>query len=76
MGDTSSMSKDQIFRFRLDEADRQRLDALAKHYSAPAATVVRILIAEKAREIGFVVPDATPPSPTATKPKKTAKPKA
>ena len=47
------MSKDQIFRFRLDEVDRIRLDALAKHYSAPAATVVRILVNEKARELGL-----------------------
>jgi len=75
MGDTSSMSKDQIFRFRLDEADRQRLDALAKHYSAPAATVVRILIAEKAREIGFVVAEAPPPSLPIAPTKKASKAK-
>lgn len=47
------MSKDQIFKFRLDEVDRIRLDALAKHYSASAGTVVRILVNEKARELGL-----------------------
>ena len=57
-----SMSKDQVFRFRLDDADRLRLDALAKHYSAPAATVVRILVNEKARELGLVV-EAEPKAP-------------
>ncbi len=48
-----AMSKDQIFRFRLDDADRERLDLLADYYSAPAATVVRILVKEKARELGL-----------------------
>ncbi len=33
-----------MFKLRLDAQDRQRLDALAEHYSAPAATVLRILI--------------------------------
>lgn len=41
---TPSMAKDKTFNLRLDEVDRTRLDAIAQHYSAPAATAVRILI--------------------------------
>jgi len=41
---TAAMAKDLMFKLRLDAQDRLRLDALAEHYSAPAATVLRILI--------------------------------
>jgi len=41
------MTKDQTFRLRLDTADRERLKAVAAHYSAPESTAVRILIKEK-----------------------------
>jgi predicted DNA-binding protein len=41
------MTKDLMFKLRLDDLDRKRLDAVAQHYSAPAATVVRMLIKEK-----------------------------
>lgn len=43
-----AMAKDKTFNLRLDEKDRARLDMLAEHYSAPGATVVRMLIKEKA----------------------------
>lgn len=41
------MSKDIIFKMRLREKDRARLDALTEHYSASAATIVKILIVER-----------------------------
>lgn len=63
-----TMAKDQTFRFRLDDDDRRRLDALARHYSAPAATVVRILVAEKARELGLEAAQAPAPATTKTRP--------
>lgn len=44
---TQPVTKDLVFRMRLDDQDRERLDMLAKHYSAPAATVLRILVKEK-----------------------------
>ena len=44
---TEAVTKDLMFKLRLDDHDKKRLDALAEHYSAPAATVVRILIKEK-----------------------------
>jgi hypothetical protein len=36
--------KDLVFKMRLDEQDRNRLDEIARQYSAPAATAVRMLI--------------------------------
>jgi hypothetical protein len=51
MHPTETMTKDLMFKLRLDEADRERLEKLAEHYSAPAATVVRMLIKEKHDEV-------------------------
>ncbi len=39
--------KDQTFNLRLDEADRKRLDVVAEHFAASAATAIRIVIKEK-----------------------------
>src|SRR5258708_13006256 len=41
------MAKDLTFKLRLDAQDRERLEAVAAHYSAPAATAIRMLIKEK-----------------------------
>lgn len=49
------MAKELMFKLRLDEADRGRLDALAEHYSAPAATVIRMLVKRDADAIGVDV---------------------
>lgn len=38
------MAKDLIFRLRLDERDKRRLEEVAASYLAPAATTVRMLI--------------------------------
>jgi hypothetical protein len=46
-----SMPKDLVFKMRLDVADKERLDQLALHYSAPAATVVRMLVKRDADEV-------------------------
>jgi hypothetical protein len=45
------VAKEKMFKLRIDEADKARLDDLAAHYSAPAATVVRMLIKEKHEEL-------------------------
>lgn len=73
MGTLAGMAKDHVFHFRLDEVDRARLDALAAHYSAPVATVVRILVAEKFRELGLEVPPAPASASSPARPKKGAK---
>jgi hypothetical protein len=51
MHSAETMTKDLMFKLRLDETDRERLEKLAEHYSAPAATVVRMLIKEKHDEV-------------------------
>jgi hypothetical protein len=62
------MAKTLMFKLRLDESDRQRLDLVAAHYSAPAATVLRILVKkefEALRAAGAIAlrpPEAPPPA--------------
>ena len=51
MQNVIDMSKDQMFKLRLDADDRRKLDELSVHFSAPAATVVRMLIKDKHREV-------------------------
>jgi predicted DNA-binding protein len=59
------MTKDQNFKMRLDERDRERLETLAEHYSVPAASVVRILLK---READAIAREAlTAPNPRRTK---------
>lgn len=48
MHTANSMAKDLMFKLRLDEADRKRLEILSEHFSAPAATVVRMLVKREA----------------------------
>jgi len=38
------VSRDLVFKFRLDNEDKERLEWLAKHYCATEAVVVRMLI--------------------------------
>ena len=58
-------TKDLSFKMRLDDEDRARLGALAEHFSAPAATVVRMLIKEKFLEVAgqLALPGAPPVPP-------------
>jgi hypothetical protein len=56
---TATVAKDQNFKMRLDEADRERLDALAAHYALSVAGVIRMLIKRDADAIGVVVKQPT-----------------
>lgn len=56
---TTSMPKELMFKLRLDETDRARLAALAEHYSAPAATVIRMLVKRDADAVGIVASKPT-----------------
>src|SRR5258706_6700306 len=53
MVQTEPMAKDKTFNLRLDEDDRKRLEMLSEHYSAPLATVVRIIIKNEIDRLGF-----------------------
>jgi hypothetical protein len=47
MMQTHPVPKDLMFKLRLDGQDRERLEAVAAHYSTSAATAIRILVKEK-----------------------------
>ena len=47
MAHSETVTKDLQLKIRIDEADKRRLEDLAAHYSAPVATVVRMLAKEK-----------------------------
>jgi hypothetical protein len=71
--------KDLMFKLRLDAQDRERLEAVAAHYSAPAATAIRILVKEKydaiRRKAAKDTVEPQPPSPAPTDvPSRPAKP--
>lgn len=67
MMQTHAVPKDLMFKLRLDAEDRKRLEAVAVHYSAPAATVIRILVKEKydaiRRKAAQDAVDTTPRAP-------------
>ncbi len=42
------MPKGQTFKLRLDDEDRARLEQVAKHYSLPIASLVRMLVKREA----------------------------
>lgn len=53
---TQDMAKDQMFKLRLDDKDRARLDAIAAHYEMTAAQTVRTVLKEKAIALGIDPP--------------------
>lgn len=53
---TQDMAKDQMFKLRLDDKDRARLDAIASHYEMTAAQTVRTILKEKATALGIDPP--------------------
>lgn len=53
---THEMAKDQMFKLRLDDKDRARLDAIASHYEMTAAQTMRTILKEKATVLGIDPP--------------------
>lgn len=51
MQNAEPMSKDLMFKLRLDANDRERLSALAALYDMSAANVVRMLIKSRHEEV-------------------------
>jgi predicted DNA-binding protein len=60
---TEQVAKNQQFNLRLDADDKERLEVLSKHYAAPAATVIRMLVKRDfdavARANGTIEPSKT-----------------
>lgn len=61
-----TLVKDQMLHIRIDDRDRERLDALAAHFEASAGAVIRMLIKRAADELGVESPAKK--SPTKKKP--------
>lgn len=57
----AAMAKDKTFNLRLDAEDRARLEVLARQYSAPAATVIRMLIKRDFDAVSARLPHPTEP---------------
>jgi antitoxin component of RelBE/YafQ-DinJ toxin-antitoxin module len=53
--------KDQMLHVRIDERDRERLDAIAAHFEMSAGAVVRMLIRKAADEIEAPEPKKSAP---------------
>lgn len=69
MHTVQDMPKDLMFKLRLEEKDRRRLDALSAHYEMTAAQTVRTLLKERCAELG-VEPVAVATKPAAKKVRK------
>ena len=62
------MAKGLTFKMRLDERDRERMNMLAEHFSASAATVVRILVNQKADALEREARESSKPAKPKKKP--------
>ncbi len=61
--------RERLFTMRMSEEEWQRADALAKHFGLNLAGVIRMVLKEKARELG-VEPAVTVPPPAVKTPRK------
>lgn len=61
--------REKLFNMRLSEDEAARLARLADHYGLNAAGVIRMLLKERARELGLDS-DAEEPSPKKTSSRK------
>lgn len=59
--------REEQLNVRLNPEEQARFKRLAEHYGVSAATMVRMLVKEKERELGLVPPPAPPPSAPRTK---------
>lgn len=76
MTQTAEQVRRHLFNIRFSEEEQARLDAVCGHLGVNAANLIRMLLKEKARELGVEPPPAAPsvppPSPrtaSASKPK-------
>ncbi len=55
--------RERMFTMRLGKDESERLDALADHFGINAVGLIRMLLKEKARELGLVTAAPTPAEP-------------
>ena len=64
---TAEQVRRHLFNIRFSEEEQARLDALCEHLGVNAANLIRMVLKEKARELG-IEPAVVPPAP-ASKPR-------
>ena len=69
---TAADVRERLFTMRMSEEEWQRADALAKHFGLNLAGVIRMVLKEKARELGVepLAPLALSSRPRLAKPTK------
>lgn len=63
---TAEQVRRHLFNIRFSDEEQARLDGVCEHLGVNAANLIRMLVKEKARELGVEVP-APPPSKPRTK---------
>lgn len=70
MQSDASNLRERLFTMRMSEEEWQRADALAKHFGLNLAGVIRMVLKEKARELGVEPAPVAPPPARPAKPRK------
>lgn len=65
---TAELVRRHLFNIRFSEEEQARLDAICTHLGVNAANLIRMMLKEKARELGVDVPPP-PPSKPASQPR-------
>lgn len=55
----------ELFTLKMSRGERELADALAQHYGQPISVMLRLLMVEKARQLGLSIPP--PPAPRTRK---------
>lgn len=65
---TAAPVRRHLFNIRFSEDEQARLDAICEHLGVNAANLIRMLLKEKARELG-VEPAQSPPAAPPSRPR-------
>lgn len=64
---TKPVARDHLFNIRFSDEEQARLNAICTHLGVNAANLIRMMIKEKARDLGVDVPSSPPSKPRAKK---------
>ena len=67
MMQTEAVPRKNLFNVRFSDEEQERLDRVCEHLGVNAANLIRMLVKEKARELGVDIPPAAPSSRPRTK---------
>lgn len=55
--------RSHLFNVRFSDEEQARLEAICEHLGVNAANLIRMLLKDKARELGITMPKAAPEPP-------------